>query len=399
MLAWHSGLSDDAKKTIRTSIFDGTQRIIIASPESIVTSLARPLFDTARDGRLAYFVVDEAHLVAQWGTEFRPEFQSMCGLRRELLRECPTEEVRFKTLLLSATLSQESADILRELFAEQHFDAVSAVTLRPEPEYWMCRTDFETTRTRRIIELIRVAPRPFLLYVTTREQATAWSDRMRELRIRRSGCVHGATNADIRADVIDNWRAGNLDAVVATSAFGLGMDKSDVRAVIHACVPESVDRYYQEVGRGGRDGKACVSLLIHTDRDREIARGLSSKKVITIEKGLQRWKSMVHHARRDGSDARYLLNLSQKPPGVSGDTEANNKWNLRTVVLLNRARVIRIESLRPPDIEPLPGESDEQVHIRRERALTEYSLTCPVRLLEDLHLSEDLWKERVETGS
>jgi ATP-dependent DNA helicase RecQ len=111
---------------------DGTQRVLIASPESIVTSLARPLYEAAATGRLRYFIVDEAHLVAQWGTEFRPEFQSMCGLRRELLAHCPAIADRFRTLLLSATLSQESVDILRNLFAEELFDHVSAVTLRPE---------------------------------------------------------------------------------------------------------------------------------------------------------------------------------------------------------------------------------------------------------------------------
>ena len=127
-LAWHSGLSNRAKKQIRRRLVDGSQRIIIASPESVVTSLARPLYEAAKTGQLKYFVVDEAHLVAQWGTEFRPEFQSMCGLRRELLASCPNVADRFRTLLLSATLSQESFDILRDLFAEEFFDAVSAVT-------------------------------------------------------------------------------------------------------------------------------------------------------------------------------------------------------------------------------------------------------------------------------
>ncbi len=78
-IAWHSGLSDAEKKQIRRRLADGSQRIIIASPESVVTSLAPPLYEAARTGQLKYFVVDEAHLVAQWGTEFRPEFQSMCG--------------------------------------------------------------------------------------------------------------------------------------------------------------------------------------------------------------------------------------------------------------------------------------------------------------------------------
>ena len=395
-LAWHSGLSDAAKKQIRQKLFDGTQRILLASPEHIVTSLARPLYEAAATGRLKYFVVDEAHLVAQWGTEFRPEFQSMCGLRRELLALCPKNTDRFRTLLLSATLSQESFDILRDLFAEELFDTVSAVTLRPEPEYWMSDARYETERTERVVELIRVVPRPFLLYVTTREQANEWTQRMHDLQIRRAGCVHGATPADVRSEVVEDWRCGELDAVVATSAFGLGMDKSDVRSVIHACVPETVDRFYQEVGRGGRDGRACVSILVHTAKDRDVSRGLSRKKVITVKKGLQRWRCMVDHAKWDHANDRLKLNLSQRTPGVSGATEANNAWNLRTVVLLNRAGLIKIESERPPDVETLPDETDEQLQSRRERIMGEYAVTCPVRLLEDSHLDLDLWNDRVE---
>lgn len=395
-IAWHSGLSDAEKKQIRRRLADGSQRIIIASPESVVTALARPLYEAAKTGQLKYFVVDEAHLVAQWGTEFRPEFQSMCGLRRELLESCPATPDRFRTLLLSATLSQESFDILRDLFAEELFDTVSAVALRPEPEYWMCEAKSEAARIARVRELVRVVPRPFILYVTKREHADQWTHRLRELEMRRVGCVHGATPTDMRSDVIEEWRQGDLDVVVATSAFGLGMDKSDVRTVIHACIPETVDRFYQEVGRGGRDGRACVSFLVHTNDDRGTARGLSSKKVITVEKGLERWKCMIDHASSDYSTGRLRLNLSQRPPEVRGDTEANKEWNLRTVVLLNRAGLIKIESDRPPEIQQDANETDEQFQSRLERVMADYAVTCPVRLLEESHLSGNVWSNRVE---
>lgn len=395
-LAWHSGLSAAERSEIRTRLFDGTQRILIASPESIVSSLARPLYDAASSGRLKYFIVDEAHLVAQWGIEFRPEFQSMCGLRRELLRHCPNIAARFKTLLLSATLSQECFDILRKLFAEDVFDHVSAVTLRPEPEYWISNARFESVQIDRVVELIRVVPRPFLLYVTTHKQANEWAERLVQMGLRRSDCVHGATPSDVRADVIDRWRFGELDSVVATSAFGLGMDKADVRAVIHACVPESVDRFYQEVGRGGRDGNACVSLMVHTDKDLQTARSISSEKVITIEEGMPRWQAMVDHARRDHESNRLYLNLTQRTPKITGDTAMNNAWNLRTIVLLQRAGLIAIESDRPPEIDQEPLETESAFQSRRDAAMKEYSVTCPVRLLDDGHRDHKVWETRVE---
>ena len=88
-MAWHSGLSEGTRKAIYQRLRDDTQRILITSPESFVGSLSRMLYKTAENGLLKYFVVDEAHLVAQWGNDFRPEFQAMSGLRRELIKRCP----------------------------------------------------------------------------------------------------------------------------------------------------------------------------------------------------------------------------------------------------------------------------------------------------------------------
>ena len=320
----------------------------------------------------------------------------MCGLRRELLSECPDERTRFRTLLLSATLTQASLDTLLELYAEVEFDAVSAVSLRPEPEYWINAAQFEERRIERTGQLVRVVPRPFLLYVTKRDDAESWARRIKNMGIHRVGCVHGATPSELRSDVVDRWRSGDLDCVVATSAFGLGMDKADVRTVIHACVPESLDRFYQEVGRGGRYGHACISIMVHTESDRDIARSLSSKKVITVEKGLQRWRSMVAHAERDIANERLIVDLSNRPPGVSQATEANLKWNLRTVVLLNQAKLISIESARPPEFERLADETDEEFEKRRTEVMAHHVATMPIRLIDDGHQDEAVWTQRVE---
>ncbi|MEI7987380.1 MAG: protein DpdF, partial [Armatimonadota bacterium] len=260
-LAWHSGLNEQTRKIIWQRLKDCKQRILITSPESFVGSLSRLLYETAEKGLLKYFVVDEAHLVAQWGNDFRPEFQAMSGMRRDLLKVCPSGRA-FRTLLLSATLTQESFDVLETLFSEGEFDSVNAVSLRPEPEYWISSSQNKIERDRKVIELLRVVPRPFLLYVTTKKDANEWYSKFKQLGLLRSGCVHGGTSSEERERVISRWRAGEIDCVVATSAFGLGMDKSDIRAVIHACIPESIDRFYQEVGRAGRDGNASVSFLL-----------------------------------------------------------------------------------------------------------------------------------------
>lgn len=391
-LAWHSGLSDDARKVIRDRVRNQSQRVLITSPESFVGPLSRVLYETAEKGLLKYFVVDEAHLVAQWGNDFRPEFQAMSGMRRDLLRHCPAGK-EFRTLLLSATLTQESFDVLETLFSDGPFDSVNAVSLRPEPEYWISPSNSKQERDRKVTELLRLVPRPFLLYVTTQHDAEEWHLCLKQLGIKRTGCVHGSTSNDERERVISLWRAGEIDCVVATSAFGLGMDKSNIRAVIHACIPESIDRYYQEVGRSGRDGKASVSFLLPSaEADTSTAKSISSERVISIDKGYKRWSDLIKSEKAVRTNGVWQVDLNTRPKHIQQDSDANFAWNLRTLVLLNRAGIIRLESSRPPDIQPTEGESDSSFEKRREQAMEQFFATAHLTIRESGgHLDHAVW--------
>lgn len=393
LTAYHGGLAEEDRKKIKQRIRDGTQQILFASPESVVGSLAHSLYEAAEKKYLRYFIVDEAHLVAQWGNEFRPEFQALSGIRKELLSAC-----QFRTLLMTATLTQEGYNTLSVLFGPpEDIEVVSAVHLRPEPEYWISGPVDETLREERVLELVRHAPRPFLIYVSTQDQAGRWFSLLTDSGIRRLGCVHGNTPTDKRSSIIESWKQNDIDAVVATSAFGLGMDKADVRTVIHACVPETVDRYYQEVGRGGRDGKACVSLLIHTAEDREIARALNSERIISIDRGLVRWRAMLDDRRCENTGGGSLrVSLQAKPSDIRQDSPANKAWNLRTLTLMARSKLISIESEKPPVIEEKEGESEDQYRQRAKNILEEYYNSIVVRIHSQYHQDQGHWEELVE---
>ena len=147
-----------------------------------------------------------------------------------------------------------------------------------------------------------------------------------------------------------SWRLGDsneLDGMVATSAFGLGVDKSDVRTVIHATLPESLDRYYQEVGRAGRDGRAGAALLLHTPSDEEQASSLALPKLIGDEKAFERWSGMVDAAQPHLKIPEvYWVDLTRLPSHLQVKSEASVDWSVRALTLMARAQLIELVAMQ-----------------------------------------------------
>ena len=337
-LAYRGGDSE-RNQPLLDRIRDGRQSLCFASPEAVCGALSEPLREAARRGRLRAIVVDEAHLIDSWGINFRPEFQMLAGLRQDLL--ALADESRFRTVLLSATLTSDSIDVLRTLFPGEPFRIVSAARLRPEIDFWVSDTTDQTARESRVFEALLHLPRPLILYTTTRADAAHWYDALRGRGFRRIGTVTGETPDAARSRVVQGWRSGDIDLVVGTSAFGLGIDNPNVRSVVHACVPESLDRFYQEVGRGGRDGAASISLLLPSHRDLDIARRLSLRQLLTESRAAHRWEAMFTHENHRYEDGVHTVPVDCRP-GVD-DREIdmvgprNTSWNIRTLVLMAAA--------------------------------------------------------------
>ena len=120
-------------------------------------------------------------------------------------------------------------------------------------------------------------PRPIIIYVSKRDDAKEWKKKLIEKGYRSVEIFSGSTVDSERERIIRQWNHDEIDIIVATSAFGMGVDKRDIRTVIHCCLPESINRFYQEVGRGGRDGFASISLLSYVyDEDTSVQDGLTS---------------------------------------------------------------------------------------------------------------------------
>lgn len=378
-LAFQGG-NDVENGVIAQRIADGTQGLCFASPEAACGSLRDSLRRAAEVGLLRAMVIDEAHLVDQWGTGFRTEFQELSGLRRELLSAAPAGHA-LRTVMLSATLTDSSLETLRSLFgAEDKFESLAAVQLRPEPDYWVAPSTSEANRISQVIEALHHLPRPVVLYVTEVEAANDWFTRLLDAGFRRVRKLHGSTGRAEREEIVGQWRDGALDIVVGTSAFGLGIDYAHARAVIHACVPETLDRFYQEVGRGGRDGKAALSLIVPTMKDLATAERINAQQVISIDRGYHRWAAMFTRKTRFGN-GRYAVRIDGRPGTDERDIDmfgdANTDWNLRTVALMARAGLVRLLGTPYPRLDQ---EGD----------------WLEVEIVDDHHLDKARWRERVE---
>ena len=390
--SWHAGTSETSRFAILDAIREGRQRVLFTSPEAVVTFLSGPLARAAEMGFLRNIVIDEAHMVAQWGDDFRPEFQSISATRRHFLRVAPTGS-QPRTVLMTATLVDESLDTLRNLFTEEgRWSLVGAIHLRPEPRYWMARAPDSAQREYHLLEAIRHAPRCLILYVTKVDHALNWHARLRRAGFTRVALFTGRTSDEEREQILLDWGKGNWDIVVATSAFGLGVDKSDIRCVLHSCIPETLDRYYQEVGRGGRDGSACASILVSEPDDLGVAKSLSSPTLIGPEKGFIRWNTMRLSAERSSiGQNTYKFDLKLVPATLTGENETNRAWNLKTLLLMARAGMVRLdlEPWRQP--EPKSGESAEHFRVRVAEARRNFADQIVVEFLAGGFTTQQEW--------
>jgi len=279
-------------------------------------------------------------------------------------------------MLLTGTLDEHGLETLEILFSDNQINLVVAQATRPEPAYWVATCDNDVEKQLTVIDALCHLPRPLIIYTSLVEANTAVNAQdvkrwLREAGFKRFDVVTGKSRGSTMGqDVVDAIRcmgepAADLDVVVASSAFGLGVDIPNVRAVVHACIPESLDRFYQEVGRGGRDGNASISLLVHSPSDVEVAKGLAEPGDLGSDLGWKRWVAMDAGSKPSGEFKSVALTAAhdkiKRPSG-----EMNRHWNLHTLATMERAGMIRLDWSLPAEI--LEGASEAEVALAYEQA-------------------------------
>lgn len=383
------GAPSERNRLIRERLAEGRQRLVFTSPEAFVGGLAMPLHELARRGGLSFVVVDEAHLVRSWGLDFRPEFQLAAALISELGQVARASgHPSPTTVLMTATLSIEDLQLNETLFPGQPPLFVASTFLRTELRYLLGHCNSEEERRDRLTEAMYHLPRPAIVYTTRKDAAEHLVARMRWAGFRRVVAFHGDTQDTERLAILRDWSgtqgATAIDVVVGTSAFGLGVDQADVRSVVHACVPSSVDRFYQEVGRAGRDGHAAVSLWLPVrEADLAEARRIEGATVIGDDKAWFRWQAMRASAE-PAENGSLIMDTSAVPSHVPVGSDFNRLWNRNTLTLLERAGILEIGRCPPPLLVRDPSESNSEWEARKKSSWAHFRDHLSVRVASDL---------------
>ena len=247
-------------------------QFIFASPEKIATDGLFEYCLKIRKDELNLVVIDEVHCVSQWGLSFRPFYRRI----PEFLNRIFGSDEWCRILALTATLNpKELTDICSYFHIEKSNIIKKQLLMRSEIQLHVSKCVNEDEKTEKFWDIVNIhSDEKILVYVYRKYYKHGVEDLCKNAIERgyNAASFHGDMTADKRAEIINDFKSGSINMVFATNAFGMGIDIPDIRVVIHYMIPESMEQYYQEIGRAARDGKGANAYLVYSSRNIEVKR-------------------------------------------------------------------------------------------------------------------------------
>jgi ATP-dependent DNA helicase RecQ len=303
----NSTLSPEERRDRVRALRRGELELLYAAPEGLEASVG-----SALDGvRLALIAVDEAHCISHWGHDFRPAYRNLAGLKARF---------RVPVLALTATATVEvTRDIAAQLGMERPL-VVRGSFLRKNLRIHAVKKG-EGLRTRdAIVRLVRARTgESGIVYALSRKSVEETAELLGRHGVR-AAAYHAGLEPEVRTRVQDAFQGGAVDVVVATVAFGMGIDKPDIRFVIHRDLPRSIEAYYQEIGRAGRDGAPSTCVLFYSWADvMSWDRMLDDAEPEVAEGQRRQARAMFRLADGDGCRHERVVGHFGEVAGACGD--------------------------------------------------------------------------------
>src|SRR3954469_16335777 len=364
-----STLTTGEERERAEEIASGANDLIYVTPER----LENPEYlDLLRARGVSLFVVDEAHCVSQWGHDFRPAYLALADAIRALGRP--------PVLALTATATPEVAqDILRQLDIGEA-EIVDLGIERPNFRYQVLRTVNEEAKHESLLRILREEKGSGIVYAATIRNVEELHPFLTANGID-AGRYHGKLPTRERVKMQESFMSGRRRVMVATSAFGMGIDKPDIRFVVHWNFPDSLETYVQEVGRAGRDGKPARAVLLYRLEDKRVQSFFLGGKYPRREDTLAVW-SAIARGPASARDLSRRTDLPEKKVKVIaaqlvGAGAAERK----------RHQIVALRSLRPKELDRLLSQYEKRHASDRDRLdeMMHYaqSTACRVRTLRE----------------